>query len=101
LPSSAHTELYLKLEDVIAQAKTALAADDTEKLPDILQMHRDVMTEIGAAGDCNDPELIEHISGILNTVRYVEKELKQKQLVLENSFAIARNKRKIARAYGP
>ena len=101
MPSnSPHETLYRQLHGITADAMEALAHNNFEKLPGIIEAQQTVMAQLGEAGDCEDAGLIPLINHIMNDVCNVQQEIGEKTAEIRAALKVAGNKQKIMRAYG-
>lgn len=100
MPSSSHEILYRRLQGITADARTALAENDFEKLPEIIELQQMAMADLDEAGDCRDAGLLSLVTHIRDDVRHAEQEIGGKSAEIRAVLNVMANKRKITKAYG-
>ena len=98
--NSPHETLYRRLGGITSDAREALAHDDFDKLPGIIETQQTVMAELGEAGECEDTGLIPLITGIMKEVCSVQQEIGDKTAEIRAALKAAGNKKKLSKAYG-
>ena len=101
MPSNcSHETLYRQLHEVTAKAREALACDNFEELPGIIEAQQVVMAQLGEAGKCEETGLIPLITQIMKDVCDVQQEIGEKTAEIRSALKVVGNKKKISRAYG-
>jgi len=100
LPSEAHAALYDRLMAITRQVREALENETMDDLPRLAEIHQRTMTELRQAGDCRDPDMLETVEKVRQTVYEVQEMMTQARDHIAGKLRIQGNRQKLNKAYG-